>query len=83
MALRYRGMKRQDVDACVAIIASHPLYRPRLAAAIDLLGPTLLASLTRESIRAVVFEGTIPDGVVRLLGAGAFAFVTNAFRDCD
>jgi predicted nuclease of restriction endonuclease-like (RecB) superfamily len=67
VALRYRYMKRKAVDVCVAIIASHPLYRPRFAAAIDLLGPALLASLTRKSLRAVVFEETLPDGVAVLI----------------
>jgi hypothetical protein len=56
MPLRYRRMKPEDVDACVAIIGSHPIYGPRFAGQMGLLAPALLAVLSMESARAVVFE---------------------------
>ena len=68
MALRYRRMKPKDVDSCVAIVASHPIYGPRFGREIRSLGPALSASLSLESLRAVVFEEALPHGAVRLIG---------------
>src|SRR5215471_17655274 len=79
MPLQYRRMKPRDVDACVAIIASHPLYGPRFDGQMGLLAPAILAGLSLESVRAIVFEETLPQGTVRLMGGGAFAFVTDVF----
>ncbi len=79
MALRYRRMKSSDVDGCVSVIASHPVYSPRYGHNLVHLAPALRACLSLESLRAIVFEETLPDGAVRLMGAGVFVFVTDQF----
>ncbi len=79
MTLRYRRMKPFDVQACVDLLSQHPSYRPRFATQLSSLAPAIRASLSLDSLRAVVFEEVSADGAIRLMGGGAFVFVTDEF----
>jgi hypothetical protein len=78
MSIHYRRMEPEDVPTCAALVASHPVVRPRYGESIRHLASTWLKLLGSDAIVASVFEEVL--GKTRtVLGAGVAVFVTDDF----
>ena len=76
--LRHRPMAPEDVETCVALIASHTVYGPRYGEHLAEMGPALLRVLESDAKSAVVWEqltGTQTD----VWGFGVTVFVGDGF----
>lgn len=73
MALRYRPMRPEDVQECVAIVGAHPILGPRYGPAIADLKGVWLGLLSREAFRAVVFED-VRDASTRMVALESVGF---------
>ena len=79
MALRYRRMKREDVDTCVQFIATHPIIGPRYGKGISELSKAIKSVLHLNSVRSLVFEERCDDASNRIFAGGISGFVTDEF----
>jgi hypothetical protein len=78
MTLRHRPMRAADIDACVEIVASHPVIGPRYGDAIEDLRLSWFRLIEYGTKTTAVFE-EVDGAAVRLLGSGVSVFVTDAF----
>ena len=76
--LRWRPMQPADVDACVAIVAAHPVIGRRYGADIDNLGPAWRRLLGSAAMTAAVFEQVDQQGAT-IVAIGVDIFVRNEF----
>lgn len=76
--LRWRRMQPADVDACVQIVAAHPVIGPRYGADIDKLGVAWRRVLGSAAINSAVFERLDRKRAV-IVGLGLAAFVRDGF----
>src|SRR4029079_4394347 len=78
MELRYREMRRSDIDACVEFIATHPVIGPRYGRTITELRTAWRHLLGREAMTHCVFE-EISRKRVQIWGFGVGVLVTDDF----
>jgi DNA-binding CsgD family transcriptional regulator len=78
MALRNRRMRREDVWACVQLMASHPDFMRQYGSSSDLLRKAWLRQFGSAAFRGVVFE-EIHGAETRMFGVGVLVFVTDDF----
>ena len=71
-------MRKEDLPACVDLIAHHPDYGPPYHGRFDLLLQAWSSSLGNDAFTGRVFEDT-SDGRTRLVSVGVFVFVTDEF----
>ena len=79
MALGFRPMRRDDVPACVRMVAAHPILAARFGAKIKLLDFALSSAWALDSVLSIVLEEQGPERQVRFRGAGVIGFVTDDF----
>src|SRR5215470_7175606 len=78
MNFSYRPMRANDVAACVALVAAHPLLRVRYGGAIERLPGVWSRLLAQEAFRAAVFQVSESNDV-KIIGLGITVFVTHDF----
>jgi hypothetical protein len=78
MTLRHRPMRTADIDPCVEIVASHPVFGPRYRDSIHELRESWCRLVDYGTKTMVVFE-ELDGAAVRLLGAAISVFITDAF----
>jgi hypothetical protein len=78
MALLHRPMCREDVEECVEILASHPVFGPRYGAAIDDVGRAWLQLLGGGATSATVLEDS-ERAHEKILFVGVAVFVRDSF----
>ncbi len=78
MSIRYRPMESKDIATCAAVIASHPVFRPRYGETISHLGAAWQKLLGADSFVSTVFE-EVREAKPTVLGAGIAVFVTDDF----
>ena len=76
--LRWRPMQAADVDACVDIVAAHPVVGPRYGADIENLGRAWYHLLGSAAITHAVVE-RLDQKRSRIAGIGVDVFVRNEF----
>lgn len=79
MSFRYRPLRREDVPACIHMLAEHPILGSRFGTAANLLEAAFALAWTLDSVISVALEERLPNGQARFLGAGLVGFVTDEF----
>jgi DNA-binding NarL/FixJ family response regulator len=79
MALGFRPMRRDDIPACVHMVAAHPILAARFGAKINLLDSALTSAWPLDSVLSIILEDRRPEGQFCLRGAGIIGFVTDEF----
>ncbi|MBS0433168.1 MAG: hypothetical protein JSS21_12310 [Proteobacteria bacterium] len=78
LPLRWRPMQPADVDACVEIVAAHPVIGPRYGADIEDLARAWRRLLGSAAVTHAVFE-QLDRNRARIVGVGFSVFVRDEF----
>jgi hypothetical protein len=78
VALRYRRMKKDDIEGCVASLLNHPVFGPIYGPNSGLVADAWRSSEGSDAFIALVIEEVI-DTHVRILSPGVIVVVTDEF----